>query len=65
MTIDTLEDFRRRGFAEAAVRELARHLRAQGREPVWGAAEDNPASLALARKLGFQVVDRVYLFSTG
>jgi hypothetical protein len=35
--------------------------RARGREPVWGADEDNHASLALARKLGFQSVDEIWV----
>ena len=63
--IDTLEAHRRRGHAEAAFRALAGHLAAQGLQPVWGAEEDNTASLRLAEKLGFVAVDRLAVLSPG
>ncbi|HYH95225.1 GNAT family N-acetyltransferase [Hyalangium sp.] len=63
ISIDTLEPYRRRGFAAQVVTAVARTMRARGREPVWCAAEDNPASGLLARKLGFEVVDHLFLFS--
>ena len=34
-------------------------MAAQGKQPVWGAEDDNAASLGLARKLGFRAVDRL------
>jgi hypothetical protein len=40
---------------------LIRDERAQGREPVWGATEDNVASLRLARRLGFVATDELWL----
>lgn len=62
VSIDTLEPFRRRGMAALAVAAMTAHMRRLGRAPVWGAADDNPPSLALARKLGFAVVDHVFIF---
>lgn len=62
ISIDTLEPFRRRGLAALAVAAMVRHMRGLGREPVWGAADDNPPSLALAQKLGFEVVDQLFVF---
>ena len=57
--IDTVEGHRRRGHAVACFGALARHMAAQGKQPVWGAEDDNAASLGLARKLGFRAVDRL------
>jgi len=61
--VDTLEAHRRRGHAEAAFRALAGHMAGQGRQPVWGAEEDNLASMRLAAKLGFEPVDRLAVLS--
>jgi hypothetical protein len=64
VSIDTLEPWRRRGFAaRAAGFEIAR-LRGFGRRPVWGAAESNTASRRLAAKLGFVPVDELWIFAT-
>ena len=52
--IDTVPAHRRRGHATAAFRALAAHMAAAGRQPVWGAEDDNVASLRLAAKLGFE-----------
>jgi hypothetical protein len=52
--VDTIAGHRRRGHATAAFRALAGHLAARGLQPVWGAEDDNAASLRLAAKLGFQ-----------
>lgn len=57
--IDTLEGHRRRGHAAACFCSLAAHMAAQGRQPVWGAAENNVASMRLAEKLGFERLDRL------
>jgi GNAT superfamily N-acetyltransferase len=64
VSVDTLETWRGRGLAGAAVALLAAHMRRRGLEPVWGALETNAASLALARKLGFVQVDRLAVFTT-
>ena len=53
VSIDTLEACRRRGYAQRAARAMIRHLRAEGRAPVWGAVESNTASRGLAARLGF------------
>ena len=52
--IDTVPEHRRRGHATAAFRALAGHLAARGLQPVWGAKDDNVASLRLAAKLRFE-----------
>jgi hypothetical protein len=52
LSIDTLEAFRRRGLAVAALRPVLADLRSRGKHPVWGAIESNTASLALARAIG-------------
>ena len=62
ISIDTVEPFRRRGLAARTVAAMTAHMRGLGREPVWCAADDNPASLSLARKLGFEVVDQLFIF---
>jgi RimJ/RimL family protein N-acetyltransferase len=54
--IDTVEAARRRGHGAAGFAALADHMARRGRRPVWSAADDNPESMALARKLGFEPV---------
>jgi hypothetical protein len=63
ISIDTLPSHRRRGFAQSAVRRLTKEMRGIGKSPVWGAAEDNPASLSLALGLGFSKVGSVFVVS--
>jgi hypothetical protein len=63
ISIDTVEGYRRRGYAADAVRAMIRHMRETRREPVWGAVESNTASLALAAKLGFEPVGAIRVFS--
>lgn len=63
ISIDTVEEFRRRGLAARAVAFLARVMRERGKQPVWGAEETNAASLALAARLGFEPVDRLAVFA--
>jgi RimJ/RimL family protein N-acetyltransferase len=57
--IDTLGGHRRQGHATAAFGALAAHMATRGRQPVWGAEDDNAASLAMAARLGFEPVDRL------
>ncbi len=52
LSIDTLEAFRRRGLAVAALRPVMADLISRGKHPVWGAIESNTASLALSRAIG-------------
>lgn len=63
LSIDTLEDRRRRGFATSAAAHLIHHQLAEGRRPVWGALEPDTASMSMARKYGFRAVDRMMMFS--
>jgi GNAT superfamily N-acetyltransferase len=53
ISIDTLEEHRGRGIGAAVVSTLIDEIIRQGKSPVWGAVEDNRASLRLAKKLGF------------
>jgi GNAT superfamily N-acetyltransferase len=62
VAIETVEDSRRRGLAATCVAYMAGLMRALGLTPVWGAEETNPASLALAGKLGFVPVDEFAVF---
>jgi GNAT superfamily N-acetyltransferase len=63
LSIDTLEPFRRRGLAARLSAFLIAQMRERGKEPVWGAEDDNTASLRLAAKLGFVPVDRLVLLA--
>jgi RimJ/RimL family protein N-acetyltransferase len=62
VSVDTLRRWRRQGLAYAAAVRLLHHHRARRKAPVWGAADANVASSALARRLGFEPVDRLVLF---
>lgn len=62
VSIDTLPEHRRRGYAALCAAFMIEHMRAHGRQPVWAALENNPPSLRLARKLGFVPVDTLVLF---
>ena len=62
ISIDTVPAHRRRGYAGLCVAFMIRHMRARGKQPVWCAAEENPASWRLARGLGFEPVDELALF---
>ncbi len=63
VSVDTLPAFRGRGLAGRAAREMTRHMRRQGRAPVWGAVETNAASLAAARRLGFEFSAALAVFT--
>jgi GNAT superfamily N-acetyltransferase len=62
ISIDTLPEHRRRGYAALCVTHLIHHMHARGKQPVWASVVENPASWMLARKLGFVPVDEVALF---
>jgi GNAT superfamily N-acetyltransferase len=62
VSIDTLPGYQRRGHAFRVSAYMIQAMQERGREPVWGADEDNVASHALARKLGFRPVDSLILF---
>lgn len=61
VSIDTLPAWRRRGCGRAAAVALIDHFLTRGKRPVWGAADTNSASAALAVSLGLQPVDRLVL----
>jgi len=61
VAIDTLEPYQRQGLAARAFAAHAAAERRHGRSPVWCAAHTNPASGLLAARLGFVVVDRLYV----
>ncbi len=59
--VDTAPGARQLGLATLVAATMIRAERAQGREPVWGAAESNRASRALAARLGFVACDALWL----
>ena len=61
--VETDPAHRRRGCAKACFAALAHHLAADGLRPMWGAAEENAASLALAASLGFVPDERIALLT--
>jgi GNAT superfamily N-acetyltransferase len=65
VSVDTLPAFRGRGLAGRAAREMTRHMRRQGKAPVWGALETNGASLSAARRLGFVPAGSLTVFTAG
>lgn len=63
VSVECLPAYRRMGFSSLCVRWMVEHFLAAGKRPVWGAAESNAASCALAGKLGFTEVDVLAVFS--
>ena len=59
VSIDTLDSHRRRGYGAAASTCLIQHFAARDKTAVWGSVDSNPASAALAHKLGFTAVDHL------
>ncbi len=62
ISIDTLEPYRRQGYAARCVSYMVDEMRRRGKEPVWAAEETNLPSMRLAAKLGFVPVDGLLLF---
>jgi len=62
ISIDTLEPYRRQGYAARCVSYMVDEMRRRGKEPVWAAEESNLPSIRLAAKLGFVPVDELLLF---
>jgi GNAT superfamily N-acetyltransferase len=63
LSIDTLEPFRRQGYGMQCAAFVIEHMRAAGKEPVWGCLASNVASARLAAKLGFVPVDTIFVFA--
>lgn len=61
VSVDTAPGARQLGLATRVAAAMIRTERAGGREPVWGAAESNRASRALAARLGFVACDALWL----
>jgi len=61
VSVDTLAGARQLGLGRIAATALIQAERAHGREPVWGADEDNLASRRLAEGLGFVPVDGLWV----
>lgn len=61
VSVDTLASARQLGLATVVASAMIRDERARGREPVWGADEDNAASRGLAGRLGFEPVDEIWV----
>lgn len=61
ISVDTAPGARQLGLATIVATTLIHDERARGRAPVWGAVEHNLASLRLARRLGFQPVDKLWI----
>lgn len=61
VSVDTLPHARQLGLATIVASAMIRDEISRGRAPVWGADEGNVASLALARKLGFQAIDEIWV----
>jgi hypothetical protein len=61
VSVDTLPAARQLGLGTIVAAAMIRGERAAGREPVWGADEQNLASLRLAHQLGFRAVDALWV----
>jgi hypothetical protein len=61
VSVDTLAGSRQLGLATIVAAAMIRDERSRGREPVWGADEGNGASLRLAKRLGFEPVDEIWV----
>jgi len=61
ISIDTLAEYRNKGYAAQTATYMINFMNKKGKRPVWGAEESNPASIKLALKLGFKVIDQLYL----
>ena len=63
VSVDTAPGARQLGLATRVAAAMIRAGRADGREPVWGAAESNLASLRLGARLGFVASDALWVIS--
>lgn len=63
VSIDTVPQHQRRGYAAWCAAYMIRYMQTQSKQPVWQALEDNPASWRLAEKLGFEPVDELAFFA--
>jgi hypothetical protein len=61
VSVDVIPGARQLGLATIVASAMIHAERAAGRQPVWGADEANNASLRLARRLGFEPVDELWV----
>lgn len=61
LSVDTRLEHRRRGLAARVVGTLVRRLADDGRTAVWGATDDNRASLALSERLSFVPIGMLWV----
>jgi GNAT superfamily N-acetyltransferase len=61
----TASAWRGRGFATACASMVAARAQNMGLTPVWSTSEDNPASIKIAEKVGFERVSRRTCLITG
>ena len=63
VAVTTLDEARNRGLARAAAMGLIVDRLLRGLRPVWGAVSSNEPSHALARRLGFEPVDQLWVLT--
>ncbi len=63
VSVDTLEPLRNQGLGRAAAMALVVDRMLHGQLPVWGAVKSNEPSHRLARRLGFDAVDLLWLLT--
>jgi hypothetical protein len=64
VSIDTLAEHQRKGYAALCAAHMIRHMWGEMKDPVWAALEENPASWRLALRLGFGAMDEITLFES-
>lgn len=65
VSVDTLAEHRGRGLAALCYERMRAEQARAGRRPVWGAVEENTASLRLAARLRFRAVDALGVLEAG
>ena len=63
LSVDVAPTARQLGLGALVASAAIRAERAEGREPVWGADENNVASQRLAHRLGFVAVDAIHVLA--
>lgn len=63
--VHTSVDWRGRGFATACASLVANRAQRMGLTPVWSTSDDNPASIMIAEKIGFERVSRRACLTAG
>jgi GNAT superfamily N-acetyltransferase len=61
--IETQAEYRRRGYGRTCFEALEHRMAEKGKRPIWGADKKNSASLAMARRLGFEPIDEVVVLA--